>query len=90
MFICDKDIKGNNTKKEIQECVGHISKEQESINDSMSSYFFESQLISLEPQLINQDKIISLEQIKGKLTSNCQALVLRTLPNLEDGLEEYN
>jgi kynurenine formamidase len=49
----------------------------------MSSYFFESQLISLEPQLINQDKIISLEQIKGKLTSNCQALVLRTLPNLE-------
>lgn len=65
------------------ECVGHISKEQESVNDAMSSYFFESQLISIEPQSVGQDKVITLEQIKGKLEPNCQALIVRTLPNLE-------
>lgn len=65
------------------ECVGHISKEQESVNEAMSSYFFESQLISLEPKLIDKDRIITLDQIKGKLNPNCQALVVRTLPNSE-------
>jgi kynurenine formamidase len=64
------------------ECVGHISKEKESVNDAVNSYFFESQLISIEPQRIEQDQVIRLEQIKGKLKPNCQALVIRTLPNL--------
>lgn len=65
------------------ECVGHISKAQESVNDAVNSYFFESQLISLKPQHIEQDHIITLEQIKGKIEPNCQALIIRTLPNLE-------
>jgi kynurenine formamidase len=66
------------------ECVGHISKEKESINDCLNSYFFKSQLLSIKPKKNGEDKVITLDQVKGKLEKNCQAFVLRTLPNLEN------
>jgi kynurenine formamidase len=65
------------------ECVGHISKEKESVNNCIKSYFFKSQLISVEPKKIGQDKVITLKQIKGKLDAGCQAFIIRTLPNAE-------
>jgi kynurenine formamidase len=69
------------------ECVGHISKEKESVNDTLNSYFFKCQLMSLEPKKIGEDRLITLDQIEGKLNSDCQAFILRTLPNNESKKE---
>ena len=46
------------------ECVGHISKDKESINDSVKTFFFLSQLISVEPIALKGDSIITKESIE--------------------------
>jgi arylformamidase len=70
------------------ECLGHITTEVFSVNNSMKSYFFKAEVITLEPSIqLNdydqkEDRIILKEDLiqalKGK---NCEALVLRSLPN---------
>lgn len=74
---------GNGTHTE---CVGHISKEFYSINQLLKRSFFLAQLISIRPQRIARDQIITLEQLKVLLTTEkrIEALIVRTLPNLED------
>ncbi|XOV66631.1 MAG: cyclase family protein [Fluviicola sp.] len=66
------------------ECLGHITKEVFSINDTMSEYFFEAQVISVKPTHrmngVDEDRVITLEQVKS-FDINKEALVLRTLPN---------
>lgn len=71
---------GNGTHTE---CVGHISKEDYSINECLKEFFFTAQLISIEPEkLDNGDFLISLKQIEGKLKNRkAKAIILRTLPN---------
>jgi len=73
---------GNGTHTE---CVGHISKEFYSINQLLKRSFFLAQLITIEPKTIEADQIITLEQLKSVLntTENIEALVVRTVPNLE-------
>lgn len=70
------------------ECVGHISKEQESINESVKTFFFLSQLISIEPVATNDDLIITEESIKEKLNDNCEAVIIRTMPNSKSKLTQ--
>lgn len=74
---------GNGTHTE---CVGHISKEFYSINQLLKRSFFLAQLLTIEPTTIEADRVITLEQLQRTLnTANeIEALVLRTLPNLED------
>ena len=70
------------------ECLGHITTEVFSVNNSLKSYFFKVEVITLEPSIqLNdydqkEDRIILKEDLiqalKGK---NCEALVLRSLPN---------
>src|ERR1700756_5732525 len=56
---------GNGTHTE---CVGHISKEDYSINQCLRQFFFVARLISLAPhKLENGDHIISLEQLQQVL-----------------------
>ncbi len=66
------------------ECLGHITKEVYSINDKLHEYFFEAQVISIEPEVVvndnEEDRVITLEQIK-QIEINKEALILRTLPN---------
>ena len=45
------------------ECCGHITKEFHSVNDSLNNYFFNAQLVTVEPKAINNDSIITLQQI---------------------------
>jgi len=73
---------GNGTHTE---CVGHISKEFYSINQLLKRSFFLAQLITIEPKKIAEDQIITLAQLQTEFrpASNIEALVLRTLPNLE-------
>ncbi len=68
------------------ECVGHISKEKHSLNQCLKEFFFLAQLITVTPEEINGDKIISRASIEKSLPANFElqtsnSLILRTLPN---------
>ncbi|MEY3236153.1 MAG: hypothetical protein RI883_254 [Bacteroidota bacterium] len=70
------------------ECLGHITPEVFSVNNSMKNYFFNAEVITMTPKIqknINDQKedLIILKKdlmdvLKGK---NCEALILRTSPN---------
>ena len=67
------------------ECVGHITREFHSINESLKTFFFTARLISLEPEKRGEDMVISEEQIRSKFDRGCaDAIVIRTLPNYID------
>ncbi len=78
---------GNGTHTE---CVGHISKEPFTINQSLKTFFFLAQLITIEPTIIdNGDAVIMKEQLqKFMLNADCDALIIRTLPNEKDKLKK--
>ncbi|MDT0643848.1 cyclase family protein [Zunongwangia sp. F363] len=64
------------------ECVGHISQEFFSINQTLKNFFYMARLISVEPLKSGGDQVISEEQISAKIGKNeVEALVIRTLPN---------
>ena len=66
------------------ECVGHISKEFHSVNDSLKTFFFMAEVITIRPKKVDEDEVISLESIKEAVSLNRpEALVIRTLPNSE-------
>lgn len=66
------------------ECVGHISKENFTINQCLTNFFFMAQLVTITPQKMADDLVITLEQIQQiKLQEGLQAIVIRTLPNDE-------
>ncbi len=72
---------GNGTHTE---CVGHISKENYSINKTFSRYMFIAELITILPdQLANGDFVITRKHFETALkeTENTEALVIRTLSN---------
>lgn len=71
------------------ECLGHITKEFYSINDSLKIFFFLSELISVEPEKKEGDLVITKEQIEKALDGKTpEAIVIRTLPNSEDKLSK--
>jgi kynurenine formamidase len=64
------------------ECFGHISKEFHSINDSLKTFFFLAEVISVQPEKVGKDEVISEESIKKVLNEKTsEAIVIRTLPN---------
>jgi kynurenine formamidase len=66
------------------ECLGHITREFYSINQCMKQFFFTAELISIEPENLNGDLIITKEQIKTVLNGKTpEAIIIRTAPNLE-------
>lgn len=71
---------GNGTHTE---CVGHISKENYSINKLLTTYFFIAELITILPEeLEDGDKIITKKQIENCLgEKKPEAVVIRTLDN---------
>lgn len=71
---------GNGTHTE---CVGHISREKITINQSLKTFFSLSQLISVTPV----NNVVLLEEVKRKFATNVEALVVRTLPNTGDKLQ---
>lgn len=73
---------GNGTHTE---CVGHISKENYSINQCLKTFFFLAELITINPvKTDGGDLLIDLEQVKKALgQKRPEALIVRTLPNGE-------
>jgi kynurenine formamidase len=66
------------------ECLGHITREFYSINQCLKQFFFTAELISITPENINGDLVITKNQIENLLDGkNTDALIIRTLPNSE-------
>jgi kynurenine formamidase len=76
------------------ECLGHITREFYSINQCLKQFFFLAELISIEPESINGDLVITKKQVQHHLVISTkekshnkdfkiEALIIRTLPNLE-------
>lgn len=64
------------------ECVGHISDTFYSINEALKSYFFFAEVISVVPETVGDDQIISGAHVKQLLDGkNPEAVIIRTLPN---------
>lgn len=68
------------------ECVGHISRQKESLNIEVKNFFFMSQLITLKPNQKNKDFVINkrIIQLAFKNKNNVEALIIRTSPNNQD------
>ncbi|WP_353084090.1 cyclase family protein [Flavobacterium sp.] len=66
------------------ECLGHITKDFYSINQCLKKFFFTAELISITPEEKVEDRIITKSQIELALNGKTpEAIVIRTLPNLE-------
>ncbi len=65
------------------ECLGHITKEVYNVNEHIKTFFFLAEVISVEPEQIGQDLIITKTQIQKCLENNPnpEAIVIRSLPN---------
>jgi len=64
------------------ECVGHITEEFHSINQNLDRFFFLAELISVTPELQNDDWVISRHILELALQDKKpSALVIRTMPN---------
>lgn len=64
------------------ECFGHISKEFHSVNDALKTFFFLAEVISVRPEKVGEDDIISEESISKALNGKKpEAIVIRTFPN---------
>ena len=64
------------------ECVGHITPEHHSIHNTLKQFFFLSEVVTITPELRDEDMVITKAQIEQQLQSEqIEALVIRTLPN---------
>ncbi|MCX2678800.1 cyclase family protein [Galbibacter sp. EGI 63066] len=71
------------------ECVGHITKVFHSINKTLKQFFFLAELISVTPEKMGDDLVISKKQLETALKDqHPEALVIRTLPNTENKLSK--
>lgn len=78
---------GNGTHTE---CLGHITKVQESVNDQLKTYHHLASLITIVPTTLeNGDQVIDREQLEVLISDNdIPALIIRTLPNEEAKLSK--
>lgn len=66
------------------ECLGHITRDFYSINQSLKQFFFLAELVSVVPEIRGEDLVITRSQIEKALNGKTpEAIVIRTLPNLE-------
>lgn len=72
------------------ECLGHITHEFYSINSCLKQFFFLAEVISIEPELKNNDLVITKNHIEQFFVISTkekshqiypEALIIRTLPN---------
>lgn len=61
------------------ECVGHISKEDLSVNQTLREFHMMCRVITIEPSRIEGDAVITSDQIPGDISQ--KALCIRTMPN---------
>lgn len=69
------------------ECVGHITETVHSINKNLKQFFFLAELITVAPEKVGHDFVISKKQLHFQLgNKKRKAVVIRTLPNTTEKL----
>lgn len=69
------------------ECVGHITEEVHTINENLKTFFFLAEVITVAPERLNDDLVISKKQIQFALGNKKRdAVIIRTIPNTRDKL----
>lgn len=69
------------------ECAGHITEKVHSINEHLKQFFFFAEVITVAPERLNGDSVISKKQIQFALgNKKREAVVIRTIPNTEEKL----
>lgn len=64
------------------ESVGHITKDVLSVNHALRKSFFVTAIITVTPELIDKDRVITKEMVAAALPETCpEAVIIRTLPN---------
>lgn len=67
------------------ECVGHITEQFYSINKCLKQFFCLAEVITVAPEAVGEDDIISKSQLQYLLKQRKpKALVIRTMPNTKD------
>lgn len=67
------------------ETYGHISKDKYPVNSYLKQFFFLAEVISVAPERVDGDSVISAKQLQFALGNKKRdALVVRTLPNMKD------
>lgn len=67
------------------ECVGHITETQHSINDNLKQFFFLAEVITVAPERLDGDSVISKKQIQFALGNKKRdAVIIRTIPNTRE------
>jgi kynurenine formamidase len=71
------------------ECLGHISADFNSVNDALKRFFFNAVLITVDPKRMGKDLVITKDLIAEHSWKNhIDALVIRTLPNNKDKMNQ--
>lgn len=71
------------------ECVGHITEIVYSINQNLKQFFFLAEVITVAPEHLTGDFVISKKQIQYALGNKKRdAVVIRTIPNMSDKLSK--
>ncbi|MBT8325605.1 MAG: cyclase family protein [Winogradskyella sp.] len=69
------------------ETVGHITKKSYSINKYLRQFFFLAEVVTVAPEKINDDYVISRKQLQFAIGNKKRdAIIIRTLPNTKDKL----
>jgi arylformamidase len=71
------------------ECVGHISKEDYSINQLLKIFFFKALVVTVNTREINGDHIILADELTAFNLDEFEAIVIRTIPNTELKLHKH-
>lgn len=78
---------GNGTHTE---CVGHISKENFTLNKNLKTFFFLSELITVQPERQGGDLVITQQSLEHCCHQEIiEGLIIRTLPNNPNKLTRH-
>jgi arylformamidase len=69
------------------ECVGHITEKIHSINKNLKQFFFFAEVVTIAPEKIGEDFVISKKQLQFAIGNKKRdAIVIRTIPNTNEKL----
>ena len=67
------------------ECAGHITEKVHSVNKNLKQFFFLAEVITVAPEKLGDDKIISKKQLQFALGNRKRdAVIIRTIPNTKE------
>lgn len=71
------------------ECVGHITEKHYSINKCLKQFFFVAEVVTVAPEKLGDDFVISAKQLRFAIgNKKREAVIIRTLPNTTEKLSQ--